>query len=1441
MNVQSATAIANYYQQSSTASAVSVAQALSAIKLNPRAKFTLQDSAANIENNLASLAAMNNNLTSVTLTDQAPGFITVTSKQLLTGTVTALTNKMNLGGANKISLNVVDALAKDIANLKPATTAKIGQVSIKDTTVNITSKFDSLGVFEGKLGNIQLTDPAKFLKLTQAQYTSNTGVLNHLVGTFGLEISGATTAQAIAMSSDVKIAKVNIVDHAQNIADNLDGLQAMGLKVNSIKSDDTTVFKVSGEQLKKDAAVIGKIYKGYQLAVFNIDASTALSVKSNKKIITLDVVDTAEGISKNLALLSKLGTQLHSLQITDNKPLSMTASDYFKSDAILRKVVDVPGVSLPKTDGPVDPVTDPADVNFNNNYQLDILDSTAVDAQTIKNNPRIASISIKDTSAAISINLNDLDSNTLVKDIVVTNTNSAINVSYSQLSTEADAIGLLKSKNGTLKFNVKGVTAADAKALLNDASKRVATLSVSDTAANIGAKLSDLTSLGKNLTTIVQTDARTQSLPGNPLNLTANEWMLHIGTLSKIEGGYGVNLKSVGAEKALSLANDVRVKSFEVLDSAAAISSNFDTLQSLGAKLTAVKQSDSAAIEITGRQYSAPSNILSKLDSTYKLSVRNAQANQISTMVQDVAHVSSFKVLDTVDNIASNLTALQTAATTDELSNNINVSIAGALKPFTLSVTDLDTYADALNVIQSNYKVNVTDIAAANAKAFAENESLDIHTHLQSMTVKGTSAEFSNKSLIEDLNSLGNKISAIKQNDSGGVIAISQSDWEINNNVFAKINGYRVSLSGVTASGAMTLLQNEHVAKVQVADTGAQISVNFGSLMDLGESITSIKQNADDTSHLQLSMALWKTGTETLAKIESNYTVDLSDATAAEAALAANTSNVASIAIKDSAVKISSSFDTLSTNVKISSIVLTGAVEPIQITQTQLDAGSVLLDTIQGGYSLAIKNANVSAASDLNANTHVTSVEMSGTASEISDALSDLHQFGPKLNSLSVTGNDPSMSLSYVDFQKYKNVLGLIPQNFHLELTDVRASDAITQDLDSQFDFSFKVKDSAVQIASNIAGLESLQTKLAEITTIEELPVLKMKAADYLANQDVLAKINTDSSGLSYQLELTGGDVSFARSLLEDAALAETISSLDITDTALTISNNFDLISDDKILNARLTVGTMPLSLTGTQYSNTTSLSKVRGTFDINVKEAALTQTSTLEADTRVLSYSLTTTSSLVGDSLPDVLGLSKLDRINITQDATAMTLTMADYVLVEESLGKLVGNYGLEVTGVLTSEIDTLSSKNEVSSIQIEDSSPNISSDWDALVALGNKLTSIDVSTDQTPVAIHFDQLTASAATLAKLPADQSLALIDVPPDQATTSANLDNVATVSVKGRADQISFYFSSLVNLDTQLDTIEVSDANPVELTQAQIDANSSTLAKFMGSHQIQVIS
>ena len=1450
MNVQSVNAIANYYKLGTFSTPVSVAQALSAVKLNPRAKFTIEDKAANIESNFASLAAIVNNVESVTLTDLTKGFIAITSKKLLSSAGASLTNKMvNLSSSNNISLNVLDATANDIATLKLNAASKIGQISIKDSTLNIANKFDSLASFETTLGDIQLTDPGKFLKLRSDQYSSSEGpsgtkVLSHLVGTYGLEISGVSTDQAIEMALDTKVAKVNIVDSAQNIADKLNELQDLGLKVNTIKTDNVNdiLFKISGEKLQRDAAVIGKIYKGYQLAVFNIDSGTALSVKSNKKIVSLDIVDTAAGISKNMALLGKLGNQLHSLQITDiQSPLSMTVKDFYNNETLLNKIVRLDTV---ERNAPVDPVLNIDNVDYNNKYKVDIVDSTSVDAQSIKDNEHINFISVKDSSAAISININDLNVNSKVKNIVVSGTNNTISLSFAQLTSDATVIDLLKNQNGNLKFNVNGVSAADAKDLILSTANRVASVSVSDSADNIVSKLSDLTALGKNLTTILQTDARVLGAQGKALRLTANNWMLHIGALSKISGGYGVSLMDVGAAKAISLANDVRVKSFEVLDSAAEISANFDTLRSLGSKLASIKQSGSGAIDVTGRQYSSQGNILSKFESTYTLSVKNALANQINSFVEDKDHINSVQVLDTVDNIAGNMVDLQEAANLVPLGSSITVSIAGTPKPFTLSVTDLDTYKDALKVIQGNYKVNVSDVEATDAKVFAEDDTLPIHDHLNSMVVKASSEDLSNADLLADLNSLGNKISKLSQKDVGSMISISKQAWESNSNLFSKMNGYQVSLSDVSASAAKTLLMNEHVAKIQVVDTGSQISRNLDTLMALGSSVTSIKQQEEVLSNLQLDARLWNAASDTLAKIENNYKVDLLSATANDAISVANNDTIDTVSIKDSAVEISTNFDSLIGNNKISNIVLNGAVSPIKISQTQFYDGTSLLDHIQGGYTLDISDADVIASANLIANNHVVSVEMSGSADDISDQLSVLSQFGAKLKSLSVTDENPTMSLSFSNFQKYKNVLSQIRQNFKINLTDAKASDAVTQGSDSQFNLSFSVKDSAVQIASNFDGLSALKVKLTSITTNddpnEDPPVLKLKSTQYLSNQDLLAKINSDKLVSPYQLALTGGGVSFAQSLLSNEALAGTISTLEITDSAENIGNSFDLISDSKVLSARLTVGASTLSLTGEDYSNSSTLAKIKGSFDINVINATPSQTTDLEADSRVSSYSLAAASSSIGGSLPDLLELSKLAQVNITQDATEMSVSLSDYVLIEDQLGKLVGNFGLNVTGVKASDLESLADKNEISSIEISDSSENISGNWDGLMSLGDKLKSIVNTTDQVPVAITFDQYSLSEAMIAKFSTAQALAILEVPPDQATSAAGESNVTTVSVKGLADQVASSFDSLVLLGDKVDSVEITDSNALELTQVQYETNGATIAKINGAFDLVIL-
>jgi hypothetical protein len=324
-------------------------------------------------------------------------------------------------------------------------------------------------------------------------------------------------------------------------------------------------------------------------------------------------------------------------------------------------------------------------------------------------------------------------------------------------------------------------------------------------------------------------------------------------------------------------------------------------------------------------------------------------------------------------------------------------------------------------------------------------------------------------------------------------------------------------------------------------------------------------------------------------------------------------------------------------------------------------------------------------------------------------------------------------------------------------------------------------------------------------------------------------------------LVLTGGNLKFAQDVLLDASQAGKINSLDITDSAENISNNFATISDSKVLTARLTAGSSTLSLSE-DYANSSTLAKVKGTFDINVSNATLGQTTAMQADSKVTSYSLAATSSAIGTTLPAVLDLSKLDQINITQDATAMSVSLANYVLVEDKLNKLAGNFGLNVTEVKVSDLDTLSDKNAVSSIQISDTSEHISENWDQLVSLGDKLKSIQNTNAEVPVAITFDQYGTSATTIAKFSTTQSLALIEVTPDQATSAAGETNVATVSVVGLADQVATNFESLVALGTKLDSIEISDSNALELTQAQYDSDTgeATLNKINGPHELVIL-
>ncbi len=1446
--VQSVTASSNFYQSSVVSSAKSVAAALSAIRINPRAKFDILDTAANIEAQLDALKKVVNNVKSMSLDGASSGVVNLTRTQMMAPGVLTLLNKNDASGAdNGISLNVSDVLAKDVANINSnAKYAKISQFSITDSAGNIALKLSDLKASGSSLQDIRLTDSTAPVKVTFAQYTDNADVLGKLRGTFGLDVKEASATEALSLAGDSNVNTVSILDHSQAIADHLDALQTdLGVKVKALASDDDAILKINASQLQTDQVVIGKLYKGYQLAVFNVDSLSVANLKSNKKVVTMDIVDTAANLSKNLVLLDRLGSQIHSVRVLDavpeTHPLTMTAADYLTHGDVLSKVINT---AYADPQGLPDPEQSSTPTSDNNVYKLNIVSASAVDVQAINSDGHIQSIQVTDSSAAIAANLDALSAqNSKVTAISQTGTASALNITAAQLAADQNALTLLGNENFVL--NVRGVAAQDALGLLDNS--HIASVSVSDSATNILGHLDDLAQLGKNLTSITQTD------PGQSLQLTASNWTAHMGVLSKIVGGYGVDLTNVSATQALNLAPDLRVRSLNVADSGAAISANLDALMGLGTKLSAIHQADSEAIQITGTQFNAyASNALAKLGANYTLAVSNAKANQIQTMAAN-AHVTAVRVADTVGNIGASLSALQTVMTA-AAKPSIQVDMVGQPSSFTLTKTQLDGYTDALGVINGNYTVRATDIALADAAEVGAN------THVIGMDVKAAAADLSavdaqgRLTQLSDLSSLGTKLTRIVQTDAGTALSMSVSNWAANLGVLEKIKGYTVALTGASVASGFNLLAKNHVKSISVTDTASQISGNFDKLMALGASLQGITQAG--AGHLKLSMSQWNAAAAapTLAKVTGNYQVDLSGASATQAQSLIQNDQIGLIAVTDSAANLSGQLDALTANNKISAVQLSNPATPVTMTLQQFGDDAALLGKFQGAFGFSVTQVTPADLGQVFGNWHVASAEIESTASQIQSpgTLNALMQNSARIKSLTITGDNPSVSLAYSDFQKYKAVLGMVKSPFSLALNNMSANAALRESQNAQFNISaFNVKDSASQVAANLSGLNNLGAKLTGLATVESAPVLTLTVGQYVSNQTTLAKINLTNNSPVYALAVTGVDMSLATTMVNNAH----VQSISVIDNAGTVSNQINLLQNDKIAAVNLTGTGSELSITGLQYANNLSkLDKIKSPFSLNITAATPQQAVYLQADAKVSRFALLSDSNVglnvvdsIGVDFPTVLAMSKLDHIDFasTLSDPRIALTVAQLDDVQGNQSKLRGDYAFDVSGVTMSDLnDFLTTQpSHVGTVQISDTSQAIATGWDDLSALSaDGLAGVTVTTPLTPVAITLDQYkdSASAAALTQLGA-QPLALLDVAPGQATDVANYTHVATVSVKGSAAEVAAEFDHLVALADKLDDIDITDDGPLMLTQDQVDNAQTTLDKITGGHfNVQIV-
>lgn len=1348
---------------------VSVGSALALAKQYPKTKFTISDTSENISKNLDALLKIKNNITSISQTS-ATDAIVLTATQLA----------KNASVLGKISTSYL----LDVKQVTAAHAVTIGSnthvtsMDVLDSSQQIGLNLDALQA-NTKINSITQSGRTSPMAITADKLVTNADALAKITGFYNLDVSGASVAQALSYASDMKVKSVAIVDTSASIATNIDALSDLGLRIKEIRTNQTDALQITSAQVKKDAFVIGKIYSNYQLAVVDASAAESASLAKNKKVVSIDIVDSGVNVVKNLALLKKIGADLNSIEINDpDNAVSLTAAQWSVNEAVVNK--------------------------FKVGYKLDVTQVGAAYAQAIAANTVVDTLSVSDTSSNIASTIDALQANTKLVAVTQVGPTSPLAITAQQLVDDAD---LLNKLNGSYSLAVSQVAASDAKTLASNG--KVVSIAVSDTADGVDANLNDLYALGKKLNTIKLTDA------GGMIDMTSAQYFDQTNLLDKITGGFSLAVSGVNAGKAQQVLADGNVATIQVKDTGVNISRYLEAMQGLGSQITEIEQSDTTALTITASQFTANSAALAKFKAAPTFNLTQVNAGAVSTLTGN-DKILSLAVSDTSSNVAQYLDALKASAKVSSITQ------VGISSPLLITAAQVIADADALAKIVGTYSLSLTNVAAANAAGLAAN------SKVVAMAINDSGANIASN--LDTLYALGKKVGSVKQNNAGVAMSITSGQWFSENAFFTKmVGGYNLQVSAVAAGKAASVLSDGHVSSIQVKDSGAELSSRINTLQNLGVQISEIEQS--DTTNLGITEAQFTSASGALGRFKVAPTFDLSQVSAASAQTLKSNDKIISLAVSDNSVNIANQIDVLQDNAKLLSIKLTGDVSPLSITAAQVVSDAAALNKITGGYSLSVSHVAAEDAITLGANSKVTAMSIDGTAATISANLDDLVSLGKTIIAVKQSDAGTPIEISSAQWSNANGLLSKIDGGYSVRVANVTAAKAVAVLTDSHV-AAVHIKDSGAHLATNLNLMQSLGTQVADIEQ-SDTTALTITAAQLDTNATALGKFKVAPTFNIIQAKAADAATLAART---------DVLSVTVSDSSSNIATQLDALQTNTELASIVQTGVVsPLAITAGQLTaDADVLSKISGAYTLAVSDVAAADATTLSNNSHVASMTVKDTSAAVASNFSNLNANSKLTQINFSTAALGVTLTQAQVLAGSATLAKINGAYELSITDATTAYVDDFDANAHVVSVGVSDSTDNISLAFDQLMAMGPKISGIAVTTHVTEIELTQDQLFSGASTVAKLSGTFDLAISDVSAENAVSVSAMNHVSGLSVLDTAANIGQFIDDLQLIEPKLAFLNVADDQPIQLTQTQVTNNSAVIDKILGSFSIEIV-
>ena len=1121
-------------------------------------KIDVVDTAANISTKIALLGSLGSHVNSIHVTD-VPNKLQLTSDQF--GQYSGVLGKILAGDAYKV--DVQQATAAEAQAL--VDDARVDTVAVKDNAQAISVAIDDLKN-NAKLTGISITGSSQMLSLSYAQLSADASAIAKVNSNYSLNVTDTDADKALSLTqSNARVAKVEVKDTTSHLLTSIDDLASLGSRLSKVTDTDTSALTMTASHWKTLQNTLGKIVGGYNVNLTEVKASEATALVADGRVQTVSVKDTAAAITKNLDALNALGTQLSALEPTDGSTVALTATQLSNDTTAVGK--------------------------FANSILFNVTSASASQVTSLTANTKVSAIAIKDSSANIALNLDaiqtamdglDLAHRTVPITVAQTGVIAPLSLTATQLTNDAKA---LLAITGNYSLKVSAVTASNANTVANNS--HVSSLVIEDIGSAITGKLSDLSALGNKVSSVVQTDL------SSDLELTLPQWTSYATLFRKFQNGVHANISGVSSAQALSLIADSRIDHVAVSDKAAQISAKFDTLQSLGPKLSSVTLTDSPAVpvQLTMQQYVSDAALVGKINNgTFYVKAASAQDAQ-TLLGNGYANVTALDVTDTSANVGSLL---------DQLSTNTklqNIRLSDATQPISITAQKIRDDAAGLGKIVGSYSLNVTDATTTNAATLASN------SKVVSMQVSGSTANFVAK--LSDLVAANSKISSISLSDAPSTIALTYSQWVAAQPVIGKISSnFKISVSEVSAANASQVAGDVRVSSLALSDSAVHVQNNLDALNSIHPKISLITlSDSPLPATLTITGQQYGSDANVLGKLAANsFLLNVTAANVDQAQVMKTDATVAHVSVLDSSENIASSLADLNANSKLSAVVNSTPTFAMSITGA-LYTSSATTFANTNAYQLNVTDALGSIASALDANAHVDTFTLSDSSTAIGSAITASPALSDKLLSLSVTSDTGPMVLTQAQLNDFSgnnsliNTLSKVQGDYHISLTGVTTDNL---DLLSSGDLvlnpsvshpfainnskitSISVADSSQNVSLSFDQLLGFGSKLSAVTLSVASAPIALTPSQLSNGSSLLSKI----SGGTYHLAMIDVHVDDAATL---AALS-TVDSIGILDTASVISTRFaDLQSIESKIQSINASDHAVIELTSAQYASTLS------------------------------------------------------------------------------------------------------------------------------------------------------------------------------------------------------------------------------------------------------------